>query len=111
MRLWRLARKRFTKNPLGGEGGLHASARWHTAPRRVIYASESLALATLEILVHIDPDLAPRDLIALEIEIPDSVATTEIPAGHLPRSWAAPSVAVIAAAAGRRLARRTHDRG
>jgi RES domain-containing protein len=73
MRLWRLARKAFAKEPLSGEGGLYASGRWHSAPRLVVYASESLALASLEVLVHFDPDLSPRDLVALEIEVPANV--------------------------------------
>jgi RES domain-containing protein len=37
----------------------------------VIYASASLSLAALEYLVHIEPLLAPSDLVAMEIEVPD----------------------------------------
>jgi RES domain-containing protein len=87
MRLWRLARKAFAKKPLSGEGGLYASGRWHTAPRHVVYASESLALASLEVLVHVDPDLAPRDLIAIELDVPARVAVAELTPADLPRSW------------------------
>ena len=86
MRLWRLARRPFAKKPLSGEGGLYASARWHKAPRPIIYTSESLALASLELLVHVDPDLCPRDLIALEIAVPAGVAVARLALAELPRA-------------------------
>ena len=66
-----------SKKPLSGEGGLYASGRWHKAPRRIIYTSASLALASLEILVHVDPDLA-RDLVAVAIDVPESVAVAQL---------------------------------
>lgn len=87
MRLFRLCRRPFSRNPLDGRGGLFASGRWHTPRRLVCYASDSLALASLEILVHCEPDLIPTDLIAVEINVPNSVAIAELSARALPRSW------------------------
>lgn len=37
----------------------------------MIYASDTLSLAALEYLVHVEPSLAPSDLVAIEIELPD----------------------------------------
>ena len=87
MRIFRLCRRPFSRSPLDGRGGLLASGRWHTARRLVCYASDSLALASLEILVHGEPDLIPRDLVAIEIHVPDSVTVDELEASALPRSW------------------------
>ena len=87
MRLWRLCRKPFARRPLDGAGGLFASGRWHSAPRRVVYASETLALASLEMLVHVEPDLPPDDLVALEIIAPDGLPIREVLPGDLPQSW------------------------
>jgi RES domain-containing protein len=87
MQLWRLCRKAFAKQPLSGEGGLYASARWHTTPRRVAYASHSLALACLEVLVHLDPELMPRDMVAVAIDVPEEVEITELTISDLPKSW------------------------
>lgn len=87
MRLFRLCRKRFSRNPLDGRGGLFASGRWHTPRRLVCYASDSLALASLEILVHCEPELLPRDLVAIEINVPDGVTVDELGVDGLPRSW------------------------
>lgn len=87
MRLFRLCRRPFSRNPLDGRGGLFASGRWHTPRRLVCYASDSLALASLEILVHCEPDLIPTDLIAIEINVPNNVAVAELSDRALPRSW------------------------
>jgi RES domain-containing protein len=87
MRLWRLSRRVFAKEPLSGKGGLYASGRWHSAPRLVVYTSQSLALASLEVLVHVDFDLAPRGLVAMEIDVPDDVIVAGLTPADLPRAW------------------------
>jgi RES domain-containing protein len=87
MRLWRLSRKAFAKEPLDGKGGLYAAGRWHSAPRLIVYASQSLALATLEVLVHVDPDLAPDDLVAIEIDVPKRVRVIRLTPAKLLGSW------------------------
>lgn len=87
MEVFRLCRKPYSRNPLDGRGGLFAAGRWHTPRRLVCYASESLALASLEILVHCEPDLAPRDLIAIEVNVPKSVTMEALTQRSLPSSW------------------------
>lgn len=87
MRVFRVCRKPFARAPLDGRGGLFVSGRWHTARHLVTYASESLALASLEVLVHCDADLLPTDLIAIEILIPRTVKLAELSVSRLPRTW------------------------
>ena len=87
MRIFRLCRRPFSRTPLDGRGGLLASGRWHTPRRLVYYASDSLALASLEILVHGEPDLLPRDLVAIEVNVPAGVKVEELDTRALPRSW------------------------
>jgi len=87
VRIFRLCRRRFARHPLDGRGGLIASGRWHTPRRLVCDASESLALASLEILVHCDLDLLPNDLVAIEVEVPKGVSVDELRAKKLPRSF------------------------
>jgi len=72
MRAFRLAAAPFArsrKEAFSGQGGLQASARWHTAERAVVYAAQSLSLAALEILVHLKQtnDLQPFRLFVAEI--------------------------------------------
>jgi len=87
MRIWRICRKSFARAPLDGRGGLVVAGRWHTPRRLVAYASESLALASLEVLVHSDVDLLPSDLTAVEIDVPSKVKFTELSSSALPRGW------------------------
>ena len=46
-----------------------------------------LALAALELLVHIDPDLAPTDLVAIPTIVPESTHIEEITLAELPPNW------------------------
>lgn len=66
---WRITRQAY--QTLDGEGARLNGGRWSSAGRTVIYTSQSLSLAALEYLVHVDPLLAPSDLVAMEIEVPN----------------------------------------
>lgn len=87
MRVWRICREAHAADSLSGRGGLFASGRWHTRGRRVVYASGSLALAALEILVHVDKDMLPPDLVQLEIDVPDKLKIQRIDLSALPAVW------------------------
>jgi RES domain-containing protein len=87
VRIWRICRKSFARKPLDGRGGLLAAGRWHTPRRLVTYASESLALASLEVLVHCDLDLLPVDLTAIEIDVAQRIKVSEVATSDLPRNW------------------------
>jgi RES domain-containing protein len=54
-----------------------------------VYVSETLALAALEYLVHVDPANVPGDLVSIPAEIPDSVAIREVNLKNLPADWRA----------------------
>jgi RES domain-containing protein len=54
---------------------------------RVVYASESISLAALEALVHVDPTEAPDDLVVIPVDIPDRVVVADITLGMLPEDW------------------------
>lgn len=87
MRGWRICRKPFAEDPLNGRGGLFTSGRWHTRGRRIVYTSGSLALAALEVLVHVERDTLPADLVQIEIDVPDELKRTRIEVEVLPRNW------------------------
>lgn len=60
---------------LSGEGGRKASARWHTAGRRVVYLAESPIGALVESLVHlnVDSEDIPDFYTLLKISVPDEL--------------------------------------
>jgi RES domain-containing protein len=89
MRIWRLCRREHAVDPLSGRGGLYAAGRWHPRGRRIVYASSTRSLAALEVLVHVDKDLIPADLVSLEIEIPEGLEIERIDGRTLPSDWRA----------------------
>lgn len=72
---------------LDAEGARLYGGRWNSEGVPVVYASSTLALAALEYLVHVDIEDVPRDLVALEIEVPDDSPVEEIRASDLPQDW------------------------
>jgi RES domain-containing protein len=72
---------------LDGEGARRYGGRWNSAGRRLLYASSHLSLAALEALAHFDADEMPEDLHAFAIEIPDALATEQVPPDVLPVGW------------------------
>jgi len=71
---------------LDGEGAFRYGGRWNRAGTAVVYATSTLALAALEYLVHVNPEDAPTDLVALELAIPD-VALDTWDIAQLPPMW------------------------
>lgn len=86
-RAWRLCRAPF--QPLDGEGARLYGGRWNEAGVPVVYAASSLALAALEYLVHVDPEDAPEDLVALALDVPDDAPTAHVAVADLPTGWEA----------------------
>lgn len=54
----------------------------------MVYTSSTLALAALEYLVHLDLAVVPSDLMAITIEVPDTVPVTFLDPNALPATWA-----------------------
>lgn len=93
MIVWRITRA--AHQSLDGEGARLFGGRWNSEGRPAVYTSTSLSLAAIEYLVHVEPLLAPSDLVAMEIEVPDAagigaeVTPEQFPAGDW-REYPAP---------------------
>lgn len=72
VQVWRLVKKTRVDTAFDGEGAFRFGGRWNNRGQRVVYASSTLALALLEILVHIDPMGYVPELVAIPIELPKS---------------------------------------
>ena len=70
MQVWRICSRRHQR--FDGEGARLYGGRWNYAGTAVVYTSASLALAALELFVHIDVDLLPNETVK---------------AASLPRNW------------------------
>lgn len=87
MRVWRICAEAYVASGLTGTGGLYVSGRWHHKGRPVVYTSATPSLAALEVLVHVDPSLAPSDLRLLEVDIPDKVPVETCDPMKLTADW------------------------
>lgn len=85
MELWRIAREAHAA--LDREGARLHGARWTPRGTPAVYAASHLSLAALEYLVHIDPEDAPDDLVALRIGIPDDAPELVYAPSSLPADW------------------------
>ncbi|MBI5171468.1 MAG: RES domain-containing protein [Candidatus Melainabacteria bacterium] len=73
---------------MDGEGARLFGGRWNSPGLPAIYTSSHLSLAALELLVHLNFDNLPADLVWLKIEVPEtgSMETFLLPLHHLRKS-------------------------
>jgi RES domain-containing protein len=80
VRVWRLVKERHADAAFDGEGARIYGGRWNSIGHRVVYTSTSLALASLETLVHLDNALPLPRFIAFSVLISASdIATASLP--------------------------------
>jgi RES domain-containing protein len=59
----------------------------------MVYTSTSLSLATIELFVHLEPALAPDDLVYLSATLPEGEPARTFQQAELPDAWWTDSVA------------------
>ena len=85
MRLWRIS----NHASLSGDGGLLASARWHSRGKRIVYLADHPASALLEVIVHLEvkAENMPDGFQLLKIDGPDDLAVDQPDPAELPADW------------------------
>jgi RES domain-containing protein len=53
----------------------------------MVYASTSLALAAIELFVHLEPHQMPRDLVSIEASFPENEPLQRWDGDQLPPNW------------------------
>lgn len=105
---WRLVHPAYADRTLLGEGARLHGGRWNEPGTRVVYLSEHLSLATLEVLVHARVWAPVRRLTALRVEYdPDS--TEIVDRRELPQTWWQSPAPPELASLGSRWARERHS--
>jgi RES domain-containing protein len=84
---FRIVRAEFERELWSGVGGLHVDGRWHSRGRRIVYTSQSLSLAQLEVLVHISDRRQMPPLVYSTVFIPDDVPIESVAPDELPAGW------------------------
>lgn len=87
MDLWRICRAKYQETAFTGRGAEQTGGRWNFPGHAMVYASENLSLAVLELLVHLSPGTLPGDLIAIRAALPEAASMEQLSPGELPTNW------------------------
>lgn len=72
--LWRIAKQTLVNEAtdLSGDGASMMGGRWNSKGKAIVYGASSVALATLETLVHLGGNIAIRNAFLVQITVPAS---------------------------------------
>jgi RES domain-containing protein len=85
MIVYRIAKARY-KNDISGIGAKLYGSRWNAIGVPMLYAAESISLAVLETLVHLQEPEIPTEYWLLKIQVPDQEITV-IELSRLKKKW------------------------
>ncbi|MGC1463992.1 MAG: RES family NAD+ phosphorylase [Terracidiphilus sp.] len=87
MQIWRICRARFAGEAFSGLGARRFGGRWNSPGTPMVYASTSLALAAIELFVHLEPNLQPDDLVSIAAILPLGEPPQRLSPDKLPSAW------------------------
>lgn len=87
MRIWRICRARHAGEAFSGHGARLYGGRWNSPGVPMVYASSSLALAAIELFVHLEPNQQPDDLVYLAAQLPQGEPAQRLEPQQLPAEW------------------------
>jgi RES domain-containing protein len=87
MRIWRICRERYAAEAFNGNGARLFGGRWNSPGTPMVYASSSLALAAIELFVHLEPNQQPSDLVSVAALLPDREPAQRLEPDQLPTAW------------------------
>ena len=87
MMVWRILRSKFRSSAFTVHGAEKTGGRWNYKGYPLVFGSENLSLAALELFVHVSPGMMPDDMISICGTLPDAISTMEILESQLPSNW------------------------
>jgi RES domain-containing protein len=87
VQVWRICKAIYSNRAVSGDGGLKVAGRWHFKGHRVVYTSQSLSLATVELWVHVDPEEPLTSYVAVAADIPVNLSIHRFEEAQLPSAW------------------------
>ena len=81
---WRITKKKHAASPFDGEGARLYGSRWSTPGTRVAFVSESLSLAALEVVVHLQNSSPLASYVVFTVEFSEELVQDH---GPLPKNW------------------------
>jgi len=86
MIIYRLAIETY-KNDLSGTGSKLFGGRWNSVGLAVLYTTQNISLAVLEILVRTDMQTIPISYHLIKIDIPNAIEPQLISSDKLKKDW------------------------
>jgi RES domain-containing protein len=89
IRAWRICKPKHAKPPCAAFSGIGArlyGGRWNSKGVAVVYLGGSLALAALELLVHLESDHLLSRYVAIPVDIPAD-QLEDVDRSLMPKSW------------------------
>lgn len=86
MRVYRLIKGKYADDPLDPQGAKLYGGRWNSKGVAAVYASDSIALAALEKLVHLHRNDVLNHFVLCEITLRDDAIMT-LAEDTLPKDW------------------------
>jgi RES domain-containing protein len=83
---WRIVKQKHAATAFSGEGARLFEGRWNSAGVAMVYCSEHLSLAALEILVHTQPVIMNEKFRSFKVTW-DQRLMVSVDAPKLPRGW------------------------
>ena len=83
---WRIVKEKHASTAFSGEGARIFEGRWNSAGVRMVYCSENLALAALEILAHTRPVTMRDKFRAFRVSWDEAIMVI-IDLKKLPKGW------------------------
>ena len=83
----RVIKARYAHAPLSAEGARQVGGRWNSPGVAALYCADSLALAALEVFVHLQPNARHVRHVAIRLRVPDRFGIREWAPHDLPAGW------------------------
>lgn len=87
MKVWRSSKSKYADGAFDGEGTRKFGGRWTPVGVRAVYTASSLALAALELLVHLEKEDIVTGFVAISADIPNDLQIDVIMPDKLPENW------------------------
>ncbi len=89
MKIYRICSAKYGKTPeeaFSGFGAKNFPGRWNNKGVSIVYTAETLSLAILEILVHLDKSMLRLSYVYFEVTASDDMVYN-LPTNKLPKIW------------------------
>jgi RES domain-containing protein len=83
---WRTTRKKYVREAFSGDGAKQFGGRWNPPGTPMVYTAQSLSLAILELIVHLEDDGDICGFAAIPVTF-SSTLVQVLPESQRPKNW------------------------